>query len=114
MAETEQQSERIGDLVYLQNPDYPYPFDVPAPPYFWMEEQSGALAPAVSGYMNGEALDQQQVGLIRQYLRQYLERAVLTGDAKRQLLLDRLAKLRSTRDIERFADELAEYGIEPF
>lgn len=108
------QPEQIGDLIFLQNPDYPYPFDVPAPPYFWMEEQSGALAPAINNYMNGEGLSQQEFNLLRQYLRQYLERAVLTGDAKRQLLLDRLAKMRSIRDIERFTEELAEYGIEPF
>ena len=111
---SESQPERIGDLVYVQNPEYPYPFDVPAPPYFWMEEQSGALAPVVNTYMNGELLTVQQLGLLRQYLRQYLERAVLTGDAKRQLLIDRLAKMRSAREIERFAEELAEYGIEPF
>ncbi len=111
---SESQPERIGDLVYVQNPEYPYPFDVPAPPYFWMEEQSGALAPAVNAYMNGEPLNMQQMALLRQYLRQYLERAVLTGDAKRQLLIDRLAKMRTPRDIERFAEELAEYGIEPF
>jgi metallophosphoesterase superfamily enzyme len=108
------QPERIGDLVFVQNPDYPYPFNVPAPPYFWMEEQSGVLAPAINKYMNGESLNQQDLNLLRQYLRQYLERAVLTGDAKRQLLLDRVAKLRSGRDIERFAEELAEYGVEPF
>lgn len=114
MSDTEPQPERIDDLLYLPNPEYPYPFDVAAPPYFWMEEQSGALAPAVNAYMNGEALNQQEVGLLRQYLRQYIQRAVLTGDAKRQLLVDRLAKARSARDIERFAEELAEYGIEPF
>lgn len=111
---SELQPERIGDLVYVQNPEYPYPFDVAAPPYFWMEEQSGALAPVVTTYMNGEPLNAQQMGLLRQYLRQYLERAVLTGDAKRQLLVDRLAKMRTAREIERFAEELAEYGIEPF
>jgi hypothetical protein len=114
MSESEPQPERIGDLLFVQNPEYPYPFTVPAPPYFWMEEQSGILAPIVASYMNGTQLNQQQVGFMRQYLRQYVERAVLTGDAKRQLLVDRLAKIRSTRDIERFAEELAEYGVEPF
>jgi ABC-type phosphate/phosphonate transport system ATPase subunit len=46
--------------------------------------------------------------------RQYIERAVMTGDANRTTFLSRILALRSTRDIERFADELAEVGIEPF
>jgi len=39
---------------------------------------------------------------------------VLTADANRAALLRKIDKLRSTRDIERFADEIAEYGVEPF
>ena len=38
----------------------------------------------------------------------------MTGGAKRNLLVDKLATLRNTRDIERFADDLAEIGFEPF
>jgi hypothetical protein len=38
----------------------------------------------------------------------------MTGDANRSVLLDKLATLRNTRDIERFADDLAEIGVEPF
>ena len=114
MSEITPEPEPIGSLLFLPNPDYPYPFDVPAPPYFWMEEQTGALAPVVAAYMNGDPLDREQIVLIRQYLRQYLERAVLTGDANRRLLLARVEKLRSAREVERLAEELAEWGIEPF
>jgi hypothetical protein len=108
------QPEQIGDLIYLPNPDYPYPFPVVSPPHYWMTEQTGRLASAVEAYINGDALTPDALGLIKQYLRQYLERAVMTGDAKREQLLDRVAALRTSRDIERFADDLAEIGVEPF
>ncbi len=106
--------EQIGDLIYTFNPDYPYPFPVDQPPHYWMAEQTGRLAAAVERYFNGEALAPAELALMRQYLRQYLERAVMTGDANRASLLSRIEALRSTRDIERFADELAEIGVEPF
>ncbi|MFO7166565.1 MAG: hypothetical protein DIU80_000910 [Chloroflexota bacterium] len=106
--------ERIGDLYFVPNENYPYPFNVERPPHFWMTEQSGRLEAAVEAYFNGEKLSGEQLDLIKQYLRQYLERAVLTADANRAALLRKIDKLRSTRDIERFADEIAEYGVEPF
>ena len=109
-----QESEQIGDLIYLPNPDYPYPFPVKPPPHYWMTEQTGRLADAVETYVGGDALTPGALDLIRQYLRQYLERAVMTGDANRKVLISQLAGLRTARDIERFADELAEIGVEPF
>jgi hypothetical protein len=109
-----QQPEQIGELVYLPNPEYPYPFPVEQPPHFWMTEQTGQLATAVDAYFNGEKLERGALDLIQQYLRQYLERAVVSGGANRNLLLARIEKLRTARDIQNFADELAEVGVEPF
>jgi hypothetical protein len=106
--------EQIGPLRFVPNADYPYPFEVPQPPRFWMEEESGRLAEAVEVYLRSEPLDAEQLELLRLYLRQYLERAVISSDANRPRLLTRIAKLRRTSDIERFADELAEVGVEPF
>ena len=109
-----QEPEQIGALIYLPNADYPYPFPVERPPHYWMTEQTGRLAEAVETYVGGDPLTPDALDLIRQYLRQYLERAVMTGDAKRNLLIGKLASLRTAREIERFADELAEIGVEPF
>jgi hypothetical protein len=106
--------EPIGELRYRLNREYPYPFAVERPPHFWMSEETGLLADAVELYLNGEDLPEPAVDLIRQYLRQYLERAVMTGDAKRDALLRQVAGLRTSREIERFADEIANYGVEPF
>ena len=106
--------EQIGELLYLPNADYPYPFPVERTPHYWMTEQTGRLSGAVEAYLDGEKLSPAALDLIQQYLRQYVERAVLTGDANRALLLKKIATLRSARDVERFADDLAEVGIEPF
>lgn len=109
-----QQPEQIGELIYQPNPDYPYPIPTDRPPHFWMTEQTGKLSAAMDDYFTGEALPPDSLDLIKQYLRQYLERVVMTGDADRRKLLAQIDKLRSTRDIERFSDDLAEYGVEPF
>jgi hypothetical protein len=39
---------------------------------------------------------------------------VIADNANRKQLLSRIERLRQTRDLERFADELSEYGIEAF
>jgi hypothetical protein len=106
--------EQIGSLVFQPNPEYPYPFKTATPPRFWMEETTGALGDAVETYMNGERLSPEQLEAIKIYLRQFIERAVLTGDANKNRLLTAMEKLRTTADIERFADELSEYGAEVF
>jgi hypothetical protein len=109
-----EQPEEIGPLVFVPNPEYPYPFKVETPPRFWMEETTGQLHDAIDTYMSGERLSPEQLDLIKIYLRQYIERAVLSGDANRKLLLSKVDKLRTTSDVENFADELSEYGAEVF
>lgn len=106
--------EQIGPLHFVANPDYPYPFKVETPPRFWMEETTGVLADAVETYMSGEPLTPDQLDLIKIYLRQFLERAILASDANRKLLVSRVDKLTSTADVEAFADDLSEFGAEVF
>lgn len=107
-------SEQIGELVFVPNADYPYPFPIDPPPHFWMTEQTGVLAEAMEEYFAGEKLSAGALAMIKAYLRQYLERAMMTGDAQRDRLLQRMEKLRTTHDIEEFADEIADFGVEPF
>ncbi len=106
--------ETIEGLVFVANPEYPYPFKVAKPPRFWMEEQTGVLEDAVEAYMAGERLTSNQLRVLKIYLRQFVERAPLAGEAKIRLLLQRLDRLKTTREVEDFADELAEYGAEVF
>lgn len=107
-------AEHIGSLVFVPNPEYPYPFKVATPPRFWMEETTGALNEAVDAYMNGEKITATQLDVIKLYLRQYIERAVLSSDANKKLLLSKIDKLKTTADVERYADEISEYGAEVF
>jgi hypothetical protein len=106
--------ETIGGLHFVANPEYPYPFKIANPPRFWMEEQTGVLEDAVETYMDGERLNARQLTAIKTYLKQFVERAPLAGEAKVSLLLQKIDRLKTTRDIEDFADEVAEYGAEVF
>ena len=108
------EAETIDGLVFVANPNYPYPFKIARPPRFWMEEQTGVLADAVETYIAGERLSTAQLGAIKVYLRQFIRRAPLTGEAKVHVLLQKLDRLRTARELEDFADELAEYGAEVF
>lgn len=111
-------AERIGPLLFVPLEEPPGDefkrIQQTTPPRFWMEEQTGALADAVEAYMNGERIEGQTLEVLKLYLRQYVERAILTGDAQRGKLLTQVEKLRTTGDIERLADELSEFGAEPF
>ncbi|MBA3948157.1 MAG: hypothetical protein H0X37_26855 [Herpetosiphonaceae bacterium] len=104
----------ISKLVFVANPDYPYPFKVEKPPRFWMEEQTGVLSAAVEAYLDGQRLKPDQLAAIKVYLKQYVERAVLAGAAKVPLLVSKIDKIKSNGDLERFADEVAELGAEVF
>lgn len=108
------EQEQIGPLVFGENADYPYPFEVTNPPRFWMEETTGKLGEAVEVYMRSEPLSVAQLELIKLYLRQYVERAVMAEDSNRRNLLERIEKLRRVGDVERLAESLAEAGLEPF
>lgn len=108
------QHEQIGPLVFGENADYPYPFEVANPPRFWMEETTGKLAEAVEVYMRSEPLAEAQLELIKLYLHQYIERAVMAEAGDRRKLLERVGKLRRVGDLTRLADALSEAGLEPF
>lgn len=55
-----------------------------------------------------------QQKILASYLHQYVSRAVLLPGIKRDLFLQKIARLRSQHEFESFADELAAVGIEPF
>lgn len=108
------QPETIDGLTYLPDPTYPYPFPVAVPPHFWMTEQSGTLAAVIEAYFQGDIHSPPQKKILASYLHQYVSRALLLPGVKRELLLQKIARLRSQHDFEEFADELAGVGIEPF
>ena len=107
-------AETIDGLTYLPDAAYPYPFPVSQPPHFWLTEQTGALAQVVEAYFQGDVRTPSQQKILASYLHQYVNRALLLPGIKRELLLQKIARLRSQHEFERFADELAAVGIEPF
>ncbi len=42
-------------------------------PGYWMNETSGVLRPAVEAYLNGQPMTSQQIGVMRAYLRQWMQ-----------------------------------------
>lgn len=111
---TDTNQEQIGDLAFVRDPAYPYPFKVELAPHFWMTEQTGKLADAIESYFQGIDPTPAQRSAMQTYLTQYVTRALLLPGQNRNLLLQKIAQLRSQRDFERFADDLADVGIEPF
>ena len=114
MLMTEIHQEKIGDLEFVRDAAYPYPFQVEIAPHFWMTEQTGKLADAVESYFQGVDPTPAQRIAMQTYLTQYVMRALLLPGQNRNLLLQKIPQLRSQRDFERFADDLADVGIEPF
>lgn len=108
-----EQAEQIGELIYLPNSHYPYPFPVERPPHYWMTEQTGKLADAVEAYLHGEKLTPARLVLLREYLGQYLERAMMTDDADRTALLRRVKQVRTRRDLDDLCESMADVGVEP-
>ncbi|NJN17721.1 MAG: hypothetical protein HC822_16325 [Oscillochloris sp.] len=106
--------EQIGSLIFVENPDYPYPFAVPTPPRFWMEETTGALREAIEVYMRAEPLDRQQLDVLKIYVRQFIERALMSDERQRKRFLGRVDTFRNIKDLESLADDLSEVGVEPF
>jgi hypothetical protein len=79
-----------------------------------MTEQTGALAQVVEAYFQGDVRTPSQHKILASYLHQYVSRALLLPGIKRELLLQKIARIRSQHEFEQFADELAAVGIEPF
>lgn len=91
------------------------------PPGYWMHEQSGALRRAIEAYLSCEPMTREQVGLIREYLRQWIDAKCWDAnphidDAGR----DRLAFLRrmiynvtARTTIEAWLAAAADIGMDP-
>ncbi|MFV9503940.1 MAG: hypothetical protein AB4911_05165 [Oscillochloridaceae bacterium umkhey_bin13] len=109
------QPEQLGPLRFETNLDYPYPFAVEHPPHFWMEETTGVLAVAVEVYLRAEKLEPAHLEVLKLYLRQYIERAVMADDGGvRSRLLGRIERLRTIGDVGRLVESMNEVGMEPF
>jgi hypothetical protein len=79
-------------------------------PGYWMNETGGALRPAIAAYLEGKPLDDEQIALIRDYLRQWI--AALRGGAIGELKA-RVDKLVDRKSIREWLDDALDAGIDP-
>jgi hypothetical protein len=81
-----------------------------SPPGYWKYETGGALRPAIVHYLNRQVLTDEEIAVIRAYLKQWIE-----GD------FDGVDKLRASVDaigsrsaIDRWLYQADQLGIDPF
>ncbi len=80
-------------------------------PGFWMNEQGGALRPAVLAYLDGQDLDAGQLEIWRAYLRQWMQ-----GDWKGPLLdtlRSQVDDIKSTDDLHHWLHRALSQNIDP-
>jgi len=80
--------------------------------YFWTQETSGVLRPAVHAYLDGEALTPEQVAALRAYLRQWIDAPVWVGDGVPALRMA-VGELVSRAAIEAWLRRALAIGILP-
>ena len=80
---------------------------------YWMHEASGGLRPAVVAYLHHEPLSEAEIGLIREYLREWSEHVWSYGDKAVEPLRAKVDGLTSIEAINEWIDEAVEIGIDP-
>ena len=79
-------------------------------PGYWMYETGGALRPAIVAYLNRDPINDEQIALIRAYLRQWV--AGFHGpDVER--LADEVDGVVDRAAIDRFLYKCDQIGIDP-
>ena len=79
---------------------------------YWMHETSGALRSAIVAYLKGEPLNDEQIGVIRHYLAQWIYAPDFDGQGVGRLR-DTLGGLKSRQAIKAWLDEALAVGIDP-
>jgi hypothetical protein len=81
-------------------------------PGFWMNEQSGVLAPVVKAYLKGDPLSLADVGTMRAYLRQWINAPVWHGEPI-EGLRRQIDTIFSREDIDAWLEGALDEGIDP-
>jgi hypothetical protein len=81
-------------------------------PGYWMNEVSGKLEPAIFALLEGDQLTEEQIVLIRAYLRQWIMAPVWHGEAL-DALQARVDGLTTTEAIRRWLDDALKVNIDP-
>lgn len=81
-------------------------------PGYWMHEASGKLEPAIWALLEGDPLLEEQIPLVRAYLRQWIEKGDWHGPAIEGLRA-RIDELVNREAIDRWLNDAYEIGIDP-
>jgi hypothetical protein len=77
-------------------------------PLFWLHRHDDALTGALKAYICGFPLDEGQLALLRDYLRDWAEAMPAPGD-----LRCRIPSLVSRQALDRWLDDALDLGIDP-
>jgi|SRR5215472_5296275 len=89
------------------------PPDHPDAPKYWMYEIGGKLRSAVTAYINGEKLDRRQLGLIKAYLRQWVNSPVWGENDELKLLRANVATIETHAHIDYCVEIATALGMDP-
>lgn len=81
-------------------------------PFYWQNETSGVLRPAVEAYLRGGDMEQSQIVALRAYLRQWINAPVWVGPGVRALRIA-IDGLTSRAAIAAWLEDAQAEGIDP-
>jgi hypothetical protein len=84
----------------------------PGVPGYWRNETSGVLAPVVERYLHGGQLDQDEVAIMRAYLRQWVGAAAFYGPDIIELR-QRVNLLQTHSQLRAWLADALDAGIDP-
>jgi hypothetical protein len=84
-----------------------------AAPGYWMHETGGELQPAIWALIEGEHLSDQQIALIRAYLKQWIDAPGWHPGPGIEALRASVEGLDSVDKLDRWIDEAIRQGIDP-
>lgn len=93
----------------------------PDAPKYWMDETGGRLGPAIRNYLDGREMSADDIALVRDYLRQWIDSPAwdmnphmnVTGIAALAWLRSHAKAIATRSDIAYWLMRAEERGIEP-
>lgn len=81
-------------------------------PGYWMDETSGVLGKVVHKYLQGDELDDRELGVMREYLRQWIHAPAFIGPEVDRLR-DELGDVTSNIALRTWLADAFNAGVDP-
>jgi hypothetical protein len=82
-------------------------------PGYWMNEIGGLLREVVEAYLKGLPLTEDDVGMMRDYLRQWVESDMWTEGPELDTLRKHVKRIKTREDIDACVWEAVDLGMDP-